>query len=70
MSHGPSSDNDNTSDSDACGSCAACVACHLSAIQPSTPLVQAFSTPRFAPLLGQRNFASADAALSQKPPIS
>ena len=56
--------------SDACGSCSACLTCHVSAIQGGTVVLQAFSLPRAAPQLERRHFASADTALSQKPPIS
>lgn len=54
----------------ACGACSACLTCHVSAIQGSAVLLQAFALPRAAPLLERRRFASADTAPSQKPPIS
>lgn len=55
---------------DACGTCSACVACHLLAMQPGNTPVQTFLLPCPAPVLARHNFASADTALSQKPPIS
>jgi hypothetical protein len=55
---------------DACGTCSACVACHLPAIQPGNMALQTFSLPCPAPVLARHNFASADTALGQKPPIS
>ena len=57
-------------DASHCDACAACQACHAVALSHSVPKVpssfQAFSLPRSA----ADQFASADAALRQKPPIS
>jgi uncharacterized protein YoaH (UPF0181 family) len=54
----------------ACESCSACQACHTVALSPeapdSRPAFHAFHLPPAAAHL----FASADAALGQKPPIS
>ena len=61
---------ENAATSDACGACSACLTCHVSAIQGGTVVLQAFSLPRAAPQLERRHFASADTAVSQKPPIS
>jgi len=53
-----------------CETCAACQACHTVALSPTAPgLVAAFSAPTL-PRQAADQFASADAALGQKPPIS
>jgi hypothetical protein len=65
VSHG----NEQAADAH-CDSCAACQACHTVALSPAAaglnPVFQALTLPRPAP----DQFASADAALGQKPPIS
>jgi hypothetical protein len=65
-SHGK---NDHAADAH-CDSCAACQACHTVALSPAAaglnPVFQALTLRRPAP----DQFASADAALRQKPPIS
>lgn len=53
-----------------CGSCALCVACHGAAIQTLHLNMLPASPSRPVPSLARQGFASADAALSQKPPIS
>lgn len=57
-------------DASHCDTCSACQACHTVAIADSAPAVpptfQAFAPPQAAAY----QFASADAALRQKPPIS
>lgn len=57
-------------DASHCDTCSACQACHAVALAQSAPKAlctfQAFSLPRSA----ADQFASADAALRQKPPIS
>ena len=57
-------------DASHCDTCSACQACHTVALADSAPSVpptfQAFSLPHTA----ADQFASADAALRQKPPIS
>ncbi len=53
-----------------CESCAACQACHTVALSPSAPVLTALPAPRNAPISVAVQFASADAALGQKPPIS
>jgi hypothetical protein len=64
-------DNSGTHSSDGhCGTCAACQACHTVALSPTAPgLVAVFSAPTL-PRPAADQFASADAALGQKPPIS
>lgn len=53
-----------------CETCAACQACHTVALSPTAPgLVAVFSAPTL-PRPAADQFASADAALGQKPPIS
>ena len=61
---------DDAATSDLCGACSACLTCHVSAIQGSMATLQAFALPHAALPLERRHFASADTALSQKPPIS
>jgi hypothetical protein len=46
------------------------MACHMSAIQGGTVAMASLPFHRPAPVLARQSFASADAALSQKPPIS
>lgn len=53
-----------------CESCTACQACHTVAMSPSAPVLTALPAPRSAPISVAMQFASADAALGQKPPIS
>jgi len=53
-----------------CETCAACQACHTVALSPVAPeLVPVFSAPTLLSTAAD-SFASADAALGQKPPIS
>jgi len=64
-------DKDSSHSADGhCETCAACQACHTVALSPaaidSMPVFSAPSLPRLA----ADSFASADAALRQKPPIS
>ena len=67
---GHAGDSDHSAASDACGACSACLTCHVSAVQADTAALQTFSLQSRAPQLQRRDFASADTALSQKPPIS
>jgi hypothetical protein len=64
-------DNNGGHSSDGhCETCAACQACHTVALSPAAPgLPAVFSAPTL-PLPAADQFASADAALGQKPPIS
>ena len=64
-------DNSSTHSSDGhCETCAACQACHTVALSPAAPgPVAVFSAPTL-PRPAADQFASADAALGQKPPIS
>jgi hypothetical protein len=67
---GQTSENSPQASDSGCDSCAACQACHTVALSLATldhsPVFNARSLPRPAP----DQFASADAALGQKPPIS
>ena len=67
---GHAGNTDDTATSDACGACSACLTCHVSAVQADTAALQTFSLQSRAPQLQRRDFASADTAPSQKPPIS
>ena len=62
-------DTSHTADTH-CDSCSACQACHTVALSTTTPdlnpVFHAFTLPRAA----AHRFASAEAALGQKPPIS
>ncbi len=63
--------DDASHDADShCESCAACQACHTVALWVSPPAVNAVFHDRLTPLSGAAQFASADTALRQKPPIS
>ncbi|MDP1741606.1 hypothetical protein [Polaromonas sp.] len=53
-----------------CESCAACQACHAVALSPLVSSVTALSIPPALPRSPAAQFASAVAALGQKPPIS
>ena len=53
-----------------CASCASCQACHTVALSPVAEKSIATFNPASQPDAATLPFASADAALSQKPPIS
>ena len=53
-----------------CESCAACQACHTVALSPLTPVTPSVMAPPALPRSPATHFASATAALGQKPPIS
>lgn len=53
-----------------CDSCAACQACHTVALSPVTASAAFLTTPPALPRSPAARFASAVAALGQKPPIS
>ncbi|UUZ63211.1 hypothetical protein LP417_26705 [Polaromonas sp. P1-6] len=53
-----------------CESCAACQACHTVALSPTAADVNAVFNLRTLPRAAVAQFASAEAALGQKPPIS
>ncbi|MEO8390881.1 MAG: hypothetical protein ABI893_05085 [Polaromonas sp.] len=53
-----------------CESCAACQACHTVALSPAALDHSVVFEARSLPLPAPNQFASADAALGQKPPIS
>ncbi|MFS2032960.1 hypothetical protein ACEN8I_02940 [Polaromonas sp. CT11-55] len=63
-------DASHSNDDGHCETCAACQACHTVALSPVAPgLMPHFSAPAL-PRSAADPFASADAALRQKPPIS
>lgn len=67
---GQAADVGNHSADGHCETCAACQACHTVALSPAaTGLLPYFSAPTL-PRAAADPFASADAALRQKPPIS
>lgn len=53
-----------------CGSCAACQACHTVALFPMAADLNNLVSERTLPRAASTPFASAEAALDQKPPIS
>lgn len=53
-----------------CDSCSACQSCHTVALSPATPNSKAAFHAFHASPAAAQLFASADAALGQKPPIS
>jgi len=53
-----------------CDSCSACQACHTVALSPEAAAVAAVFDLRTPPRAAVAQFASAEAALGQKPPIS
>lgn len=53
-----------------CGSCAACQACHTLALLPMAADLNNLVSERTLPRAASTPFASAEAALDQKPPIS
>ncbi len=53
-----------------CNTCSACQACHTVALSPPTVDVTTAFNPRTLPRTVVAQFASAEAALGQKPPIS
>lgn len=53
-----------------CDSCSVCQACHTVALSPAAAGVTAVFDLRTAPRAAVAQFASAEAALRQKPPIS
>lgn len=53
-----------------CDTCSACQACHTVALSPPTVEVTTAFNPRTLPRAVVAQFASAEAALGQKPPIS
>ncbi len=53
-----------------CETCAACQACHTVALTPAVPDLMPHFSASTLPLPAADSFASADAALRQKPPIS
>ena len=53
-----------------CDACAACQACHTVALSPLAPSTASISMPPALPRSSATQFASAVAALGQKPPIS
>lgn len=53
-----------------CGACSSCQACHTVALSPTVMKSLAPSNPTAQPDAITDSFASADTALSQKPPIS
>jgi len=53
-----------------CGSCAACQACHTLALFPMAADLNDLVSERTLPRAASTPFASAEAALDQKPPIS
>ena len=53
-----------------CDSCSVCQACHTVALSPAAAGVTAVFDLRTLPLAAVAQFASAEAALGQKPPIS
>ena len=62
-------DGDHAGDSH-CNTCSACQACHTVALTHSAPDVAPVSHAFALPYSAADQFASADAALRQKPPIS
>ena len=64
-------DGDNSHAADGhCETCAACQACHTVALTPAAPALPPYFSASTLPLPAADPFASADAALRQKPPIS
>ena len=53
-----------------CGTCASCQACHTVVLSPLAQKALAIFNPATLPEAATLPFASVDAALSQKPPIS
>lgn len=53
-----------------CGVCPSCQACHTVALSLKSEKTASVFNPQAQPLIAGHKFASADAALSQKPPIS
>ena len=53
-----------------CGTCASCQACHTVVLSPMAQRALAIFNPAPLPEAATLPYASADAALSQKPPIS
>jgi len=67
---GPADESSSHAADGHCETCAACQACHTVALSPTAPgVMPAFSAPTL-PRPATDSFASADAALRQKPPIS
>ena len=63
--------DDSAPSSDAhCASCALCQACHIVALSPPAAQALPVLSPFVPPHSPVASFASADAALGQKPPIS
>ena len=62
--------NDADASADSCGTCQACQACHTVALSQRPMGMTAVFSPLMLPTLPAARFASADAALGQKPPIS
>jgi hypothetical protein len=68
---GQPADGDNSHAADGhCETCAACQACHTVALTPAAPDLPPYFSASTPPLPVADPFASADAALRQKPPIS
>lgn len=63
-------ENSSTIISMDCGSCSSCQACHTVALSVVAEKSIAIFNPAALPDAAAQTFASADAALSQKPPIS
>lgn len=66
----PASDDAFHAGNTYCGSCAACQACHTLALLPMATDLNALVSERTLPRAASTPFASAEAALDQKPPIS
>lgn len=66
---GEKTDNDEKSMTD-CGTCPSCQACHTVALSVPAEKSIAILNPAVSPDTAAQAFASADVALSQKPPIS
>jgi hypothetical protein len=66
----PSEASQQQAGSGACELCAACQACHTVALSPDAFSTASSSSPATLPRSSAAQFASAPAALGQKPPIS
>jgi hypothetical protein len=67
---GQTTDSSIPADDTGCESCAACQACHTVALSPAVPGHSPVFEARSLPRPASDQFASADAVLGQKPPIS
>ncbi len=67
---GHASGGDDHADDTHCSTCSVCQACHTVALSPAAAEVTTAFNPRTLPHAVVAPFASAEAALGQKPPIS